>query len=95
VTLDDDNTDVYINKGVSDGDTELSLQIESLLPQESVSFTIDVDDTLVNSEPGKIRASNSEIERTLVRLSIGKRDAITAKFNSDSKATVLLPQCLK
>ncbi len=78
---------------VADGDTGLSLVIESLLPGQTVSFTIDVDDTLPVSELGKTRVSGAEINGGLVRIRLREHKAVTGTFGLDSKALVVLPPC--
>lgn len=79
--------------GVKDGDTALSLSIQSLPSGKAVSFTIDVDDTLPVSELGKIRVSGSEIENGLVKIILGEAQPATGVFSRNSKAIVLLPPC--
>lgn len=79
--------------GVQDGDAGLALSIDSLPPGASVSFTIDVDDTLPESELGKIRVSGSEIKGGLVEISSAEQTPATGVFASDSKAIVSLPPC--
>lgn len=54
---------------VLDGDTTLSVTITNLAPGQTASFTIDVDDTRVQSELGQIRVSGAEISGALVRIS--------------------------
>jgi len=78
---------------VKDGDAKLALSIPNLATGKSVSFTIDVDDTLPVSELGKIRVSGSEIKNGLVKVSSGKKMLASALFGSNSKATVLQPTC--
>ncbi|MBT8435549.1 MAG: aggregation factor core [Gammaproteobacteria bacterium] len=78
---------------VSDGDADLSLKIDRLPPGRSASFTIDVDDTLPNSELGKTRVAGSEINNGLVKLSVGDQQPVTAVFGADSKAIIFLPLC--
>lgn len=73
---------------VSDGDKSLSVRIASLPANEQVSFTIDVDDTLSNSELGQIRVTGAEIENGRVTL-IGSRDeSFTAVFDLSSEAAI-------
>ncbi|MBR7889753.1 hypothetical protein J9B83_12490 [Marinomonas sp. A79] len=77
---------------IQDGDSSLSLMIETIDPKGSVSFTIDVDDTLVKSEYGNIRVSGSEIANGNVMLTTNKTLS-TATFNSYGKALVTLDDC--
>ncbi len=78
---------------VEDGDTQLSLGIQSLPKGKVVSFTIDVDDTLPASELGRTRVTGSEITGGLVRVEITGQKPVIAEFGDDSKAIVLLPPC--
>jgi hypothetical protein len=93
IKLVDKNTQNDATNGVRDGNSELSLQIGSLQSQESVSFTIDVDDTLPKSALGKIRVSTAEIENGVVQLMMKGKWPIIAPFNSSNKATIVLPPC--
>ena len=78
---------------VKDGDSTMSLEIESLKPGSSVSFTIDVDDTLPISALGMIRVAGSEIQGGLVSAKVGKLKATTATFSANSKAVIPLAKC--
>ena len=73
---------------VNDGDTALSVRIDSIMAGEAVSFTIDVDDTLPKSELGNIRVSGSEIAGGTVTLSIANSENIKATFSSNSTAII-------
>ena len=79
--------------GVKDGDAALSLGIGSLPPGKSVSFTIDVDDTLPKSELGNTRVAGPEIKNGLVKINLGEQKPVTAFFSADSKAIIYLPPC--
>ena len=78
---------------VSDGDVDLSVSIGSLAPEKSVSFTIDVDDTLPQSELGKTRVAGREIKNASVEFIRGEQKPVTAVFGADSKAIVSLASC--
>lgn len=78
---------------VNDGDTGLSIAIPKLQAGSSVSFTIDVDDTLVGSEMGMIRVTGAEIENAQVNLTLGDQQPVSATFDNASTATVVLPPC--
>ena len=79
---------------VADGDSSLSLGIQSLAPGQAVSFTIDVDDTLPAGELGPTRVANSEISGGLVKARLQEANKpLIATFGRNSKATVLLPAC--
>jgi hypothetical protein len=78
---------------VNDGDTALSIAIPGLQAGSSVSFTIDVDDTLVSSELGMIRVTGAEIENARVNLRLGDQQPVSASFDSAGKALVEVPSC--
>ena len=78
---------------VNDGDKALSLAIEKLGSGDSISFTIDVDDTLTNSELGNIRVSDSEIRGGTVQVQVGKNISASAVFGSNSKAETSALTC--
>lgn len=78
---------------VQDGQTSLDLAIDQLAPSKSVSFTIDVDDTLQNSELGNIRVSRAEIQGGAVEISLNGSAPSNALFGSDAKALVSMPDC--
>ncbi|MEM8859357.1 MAG: hypothetical protein AAGD96_13605 [Chloroflexota bacterium] len=75
---------------VIDGDTALTVRIQSLQPGSQVGFTIDVDDTLTDSELGMIRVTGSEISGGLVMVSTAGQISASATFGDDSAASVSL-----
>ena len=75
---------------VLDGDAVISLDLKGLAPDQSVSFTIDVDDTGGGRE---ITVSDSEIAGARVTVTIGDTVAVGA-FGATSQATVKLAACL-
>lgn len=77
---------------IKDGDSTLSLRIASIEPSNSVSFTIDVDDTLKQSELGNIRVSGSEITDGSVTL-ITQKSTSSATFNRYGKAVLSVQGC--
>ena len=81
------------SNAVNDGDTSLSVRIESLLPTQQVSFTIDVDDTLKDSALGQIRVTGTEIQNGTVTLRVNDAKATTASFDENSRALVSLSGC--
>jgi len=81
------------NNQVEDGERSLSVGIPTLSPEASVSFTIDVDDTLTQSELGNIRVSGSEIANGQVNIRYVDMPVSTALFNADSEAVVKSPEC--
>jgi len=78
---------------VPDGENMLSLLINNLGPGQSVSFTIDVDDTLPNSKLGNIRVSDSEIAGGTVRLKIGAETDIVGTFDTNARISLPSPGC--
>ena len=78
---------------VKDGDSSLSLQIESINPGERVSFTIDVDDTLPVSSLGMIRVAGSEIQGGEVTIQSVEIPKTSAVFGNNSRAMVVMPKC--
>lgn len=78
---------------VKDGDKKLSLNVKKLAPNESVSFTIDLDDTLAKSSLGNIRISDSEIKGGMISLSLTNQKSFNATFNNDAKALIQLADC--
>lgn len=80
-------------KGVKDGDSGMSLLIESLNPGEQVGFTIDVDDTLPVSSLGMIRVAGSEILGGIVSAKMGDMKPAMAAFTANSKAIIPLAKC--
>ncbi len=80
---------------VHDGERMLSVGIKKLSPDTSVSFTIDVDDTLPKSELGNIRVTGSEILDGRVNVSHGDGPVSSALFSTQSVAVVPTPECRK
>ena len=80
-------------KGVNDGDNKLTVVIKTLPSGKSVSFTIDVDDTLAISALGNIRVADSEMQNGMVEVSSKDIQSTTALFDNKSKATLKLPPC--
>ena len=77
---------------VNDGDTELSITVASIQPMASVGFTIDVDDTVRNSERGMIIVSAAEMEGGMVTVTQGSF-ASSGVFGRNSSATVIMASC--
>jgi hypothetical protein len=75
---------------VRDGDSALSVRIDQIAAGATVSFTIDVDDTLSEGELGNIRVSGSEIQGGLVRVTNVADDRLVATFGKTSKALIEL-----
>ncbi|RBW47683.1 aggregation factor core [Psychromonas sp. B3M02] len=87
------NITLHTSDKVNDGDKQLALLIKTMNAQEIVSFTIDVDDTLSNSELGNIRVTSSEIAQGNVSASIRGNKAIQAAFDNSGKAILLMEGC--
>jgi len=80
---------------VSDGDKSLSVNVATLSKDDSVSFTIDVDDTLPKSSLGQIRVTGSEIQGATVSVDTNENSAevIVAAFDDNGLALIKLPSC--
>lgn len=78
---------------VLDGENRLSVFVDTLAPGQSVSFTIDVDDTLPKSELGNIRVSDSEMLGGMVSLNIGDQPDVTGTFDSQALISLPSPDC--
>lgn len=89
----DDAIEQLDDKGVKDGDSMLAVGISEIDPGAIVTFTIDVDDTLKNSDLGNIRVAGTEIEGGQVKVVLPAREPIVATFDNSSKATVKMPDC--
>lgn len=81
------------NNAVKDGETTLDLLIASFLSGETASFTIDVDDTLQNSDLGNIRVAGSEMSNGKVTVILQDQSDVSALFNTDNTATVAIAPC--
>ena len=86
-------TNVTETNNVNDGDTALTLRINQLASMERAAFTIDLDDTLVNSELGMIRVTGSEIENATVGIMTQDDLQLSANFDSNSTANIALESC--
>ena len=89
----DGNVTLHAAESVNDGDTQLSVIIENLAPGETASFTIDVDDTLTNSELGMIRVSKSEITGSVIKLTLHDSDKLEGSLDNDGKLQLKAPSC--
>ncbi|MBX2846700.1 MAG: hypothetical protein KTR16_00155 [Acidiferrobacterales bacterium] len=78
---------------VKDGDSVLSVSIERIDAHDSVSFTIDVDDTLPQSELGNIRVIGAEMRNASVEISSKGKQPAKAIFGSNNKALISLSSC--
>jgi len=74
---------------VTDGDNQLTLDLVGLASGESVSFTIDVDDT---ADSRQTMVSNQEILGAQV-IAKGAAGTARASFQEDATATVALSGC--
>jgi hypothetical protein len=78
---------------VTDGDTIVQLSLKGLKIGDKVSFTIDVDDTLQNSNLGQIRVTGSEISGA--RVTVGKSAKFSDQFGQDAVARLSMGDCSK
>ncbi len=79
---------------VLDGENRLSVFVDTLAPGQSVSFTIDVDDTLPKSELGNIRVSDSEMAGGMVSLTVGDQPGVEDIFNHQALISLPSPACV-
>ena len=75
------------NLDVADGAEGLRMPLGGLEAGASISFTIDVDDRLTASDLGQIRVSGSEIQGTVVTLTIDEH-SYSAVFNAKNLAVI-------
>ncbi|MEO0543893.1 MAG: aggregation factor core [Pseudomonadota bacterium] len=80
---------VVAQPNVSDGDQELEIQLSQFLPGETVSFTIDVDDTVSNRQ---ITVSNAEIFGASFTVTTDTGRA-SGEFAGDARASARLSTC--
>ncbi len=87
--------DIRLTDGttVTDGDNTLALTITALHATEMASFTIDVDDTLTDSDLGQIRVAGSEISGGVVTIATDNALATSGTFDENSVANVQLQPC--
>lgn len=78
---------------VADGDTSLTIAIDSIGTGEIVSFTIDVDDTLPQSQLGMIRVTGSEMQGAKITVSGQGIPASSAFFGSTSSTLLATSDC--
>jgi len=81
------------SEAVSDGDSVLTVRIGKLAADASASFTIDLDDTLVNSDLGMIRVTNSEIENAIAVIVTPEEEVFASVFDDTSRAIIPLTNC--
>jgi hypothetical protein len=88
----DGNIKLVNGNPVQDGETTLLLNIATLKANSSTRFTIDVDDTLKQSELGNIRVSGSEIENATIQIrSMGRTSEAT--FDKNGRALLAFTDC--
>lgn len=80
-------------KKVMDGENTLSVLINSIAPGQSISFTIDVDDTLTKSELGNIRVSGAEIAGGTVNLAFADQQKLSGTFDKKAEINLPSPDC--
>jgi len=88
----DGNIKLANGNPVQDGETTLSLNIANLKANGSTRFTIDVDDTLKQSELGNIRVSGSEIENATIQITSMDSTA-EATFDKKGRALITFTDC--
>ncbi|MHA2938026.1 hypothetical protein ACXJY6_06990 [Vibrio sp. RC27] len=88
----DGNIQLAKGNQVNDGATTLSINIATLNANSSTHFTIDVDDTLEQSELGNIRVSESEIENATIKI-ISMGTTSEARFDKKGQALLAHNNC--
>jgi hypothetical protein len=81
---------------VTDGDQKIEIVLRRLAPGEEFAFTIDVDDTLIESSLGQTRVEGEEIEGALVSMASvegGKGAISTGVFDTVGRARVGTGNC--
>lgn len=78
---------------VRDGDRRLKLRFFQLAPRAEAAFTIDVDDTLQESELGQIRVVGGEMAGSRLHLQREGRDVLTGTFSRRNLAVLELSDC--
>ena len=72
-----------------DGATRIDIALKGLGASGRYAFSIDVDDTLVASELGRIRVAGAEIGGATVAVRLdGAADPVVAAFDADATATL-------
>jgi len=71
----------------NDGADSLVLEFDRFATGDDFTFSIDVDDQLVDSALGQIQVTGAEIEGASVSFEIAQGDAIAATFGADSAAS--------
>ena len=79
---------------VRDGDNDVTFMLKSLKPDTVVSFTIDVDDTLPQSERGQTMISASEMQGATVEVKSDGKKALKSVFTDRSVARIKNIPCL-
>jgi hypothetical protein len=77
---------------VGDGDSKLTMRLNSLAKDESIAFTIDVDDTDHHGQRGQNQVSRSEISGTSVIVVQGDTKSVGVIDNT-SRGRVRLSSC--
>lgn len=80
-----------------DGDQSILLSFSQFPPGGNFTFTIDVDDSLTDSELGQIRVSGGEIAGTVISITLAKEGGgsltLEGVYDSNSKVSVTGGAC--
>lgn len=87
------NISLVNTERVEDGATSLTVLVKSLEPGTQASFTIDVDDTLKDSELGMIRVTDAEISGGAVSLNIDQTTVVKGRFDANGEISLTSPDC--
>ncbi len=79
---------------VRDGDSKVTFALKSLKPEAVVSFTVDVDDTLRQSERGQTMISGSEMQGTSVLITHGSQTVLKSVFSAEATTFVKRVPCV-
>lgn len=75
---------------VVDGDNQLSLEVDGMVPGDQIAFTIDLDDTIGARE---ITVSGSEIAGAVAQLTIDGQ-TLSGQFDETATAVIAYSGCL-
>lgn len=87
------NIALHSSAAVEDGETLLAVIVSELLPQQTASFTIDVDDTLKDSALGMIRVTGAEIEGGRATVSWADVSPLSGKFDDKGMLDIKVGGC--
>lgn len=84
---------VLATSRINDGDNVAQLSLSDLPADGVVAFTIDVDDTLTNSNLGQIRVAGNEISGAEFRIVQAGSPLLAAQFDDRGRAVASFDHC--